>query len=38
VDFALNEDQQMVLDMVREFASQELAPKAREVDEAGAFP
>jgi butyryl-CoA dehydrogenase len=38
VNFALTEDQQMVLEMVREFAAQELAPKAREVDEAGQFP
>jgi butyryl-CoA dehydrogenase len=38
VDFKLNEDQQMVVDMVQDFAARELAPNARAVDEAHTFP
>ena len=38
MNFALTEDQQMVMEMVRDFATKELAPKAREVDERGEFP
>jgi alkylation response protein AidB-like acyl-CoA dehydrogenase len=38
MDFTFNEDQQAILAAVREFCDEELAPKARETDEAGAWP
>lgn len=38
IDFDLNEDQSAILEAVREFAAEELAPKARETDESGEFP
>lgn len=38
MNFELNEEQAAVLEAVREFAKCELAPKAKEVDEAGVFP
>ena len=38
MNFALTEDQQMILDMVKDFADKELAPKAKETDEKGEFP
>jgi alkylation response protein AidB-like acyl-CoA dehydrogenase len=38
MDFDLNEEQQMVRNSVREFAQNEIAPIAREYDEAEKFP
>jgi len=38
MDFTLTEDQAAVLGAVKEFADQELAPRARETDEAGRWP
>jgi butyryl-CoA dehydrogenase len=38
MDFTFTEDQQAILDAVREFADHELAPKAQETDEAGVWP
>lgn len=38
MDFTFNEDQQAILDAVREFADEELAPTAQETDEAGVWP
>ena len=38
MDFALTEDQQIFQRMVRDFATNELAPKAAEVDEEEKFP
>jgi alkylation response protein AidB-like acyl-CoA dehydrogenase len=38
MDFTFNEDQSAVLEAVREFCNEELAPKARETDEAGVWP
>jgi butyryl-CoA dehydrogenase len=38
LDFSLTEDQAMILDAVREFAREELAPRCRETDESGEFP
>jgi len=38
MDFTFSQDQQAVLDAVKEFADGELAPKARETDEAGVWP
>ncbi len=38
MDFDLNEEQQMVRNSVREFAQNEIAPVAREYDEAEKFP
>jgi butyryl-CoA dehydrogenase len=38
MDFALNDEQQMIRKMVREFAEKELAPRAVEVDAQGQFP
>ncbi len=38
MDFELNDEQRMIRDMVRDFAQNELAPRAREVDEMGEFP
>ncbi len=38
MDFELNDEQQMIRKMVREFAEKELAPHAAEVDAQGQFP
>jgi alkylation response protein AidB-like acyl-CoA dehydrogenase len=38
MDFTFNEDQQAVIDAVKEFCAEELAPKARETDEACRWP
>jgi len=38
MDFALSQDQKMVRDMVREFATKELEPIAAEIDESREFP
>lgn len=38
MDFALNEEQRMVRDMVRAFAQKEIAPRAARVDESEEFP
>ena len=38
MDFRLNEEQQMIQNMVREFADKELAPVAARLDEEGEFP
>jgi butyryl-CoA dehydrogenase len=38
MDFTFTEDQQAVLEAVREFADGDLAPKAQETDEAGVWP
>jgi butyryl-CoA dehydrogenase len=38
MDFDLNEDQKMLQDMVRKFASTELEPVAAEIDKTGEFP
>ena len=38
MDFTFSQDQQAVLDAVKEFADGELAPKAKETDEAEAWP
>jgi len=38
MDFQLNEEQQMVRQMVREFAEKELKPRAAETDESGRLP
>jgi len=38
MDFDLNDEQQMIRKMVREFAEKELAPHAEEVDAKGQFP
>jgi alkylation response protein AidB-like acyl-CoA dehydrogenase len=38
MDFELNDEQQMIRKMVREFAEKELAPHAAEVDAKGQFP
>jgi len=38
VDFKLTEDQRMIRDAVRDFAQNEIAPKAAETDRTGAFP
>lgn len=38
MDFRLNEDQQMMQDMVRKFAKEEIEPKAAEIDESREFP
>ncbi len=38
MDFTFNEDQAAILQAVREFADGELAPKAKETDEAGVWP
>ncbi|MEP6902215.1 MAG: acyl-CoA dehydrogenase family protein, partial [Actinomycetota bacterium] len=37
MNFELNEEQQMVKSSVREFARNEIAPRAREYDEAEKF-
>ncbi|HUU53802.1 MAG TPA: acyl-CoA dehydrogenase family protein [Armatimonadota bacterium] len=38
MDFTFNEDQTAVLEAVKGFCDEELAPKAQETDEAGAWP
>jgi len=38
MDFTFNEDQLAVLEAVKEFCDEELAPKAQETDEAGCWP
>jgi butyryl-CoA dehydrogenase len=38
MNFELNEEQRMVRDMVRDFAQQELAPRAAQVDKTEEFP
>jgi len=38
MNFELNEEQRLVRDMVRDFAQQELAPRAAQVDKAEEFP
>lgn len=38
MDFTFTEDQQAVLEAVKEFCDEELAPKAQETDEAGVWP
>ncbi len=38
MDFTFNEDQTAILEAVKEFADEELAPKAKEIDEAGVWP
>ena len=38
MDFTLSEDQLAILEAVKEFADGELAPKAKETDEAGCWP
>ena len=38
MDFTFNEDQQAILDAVKEFCDEDLAPKAKETDEAAAWP
>ncbi|MEB3102085.1 acyl-CoA dehydrogenase family protein [Ferviditalea candida] len=38
MNFELTKDQQMIKDMVSDFASREVAPKAEEIDRTGEFP
>jgi alkylation response protein AidB-like acyl-CoA dehydrogenase len=38
VDFNLTRDQKMIRDVVRDFAEQEIAPRATEIDRTGMFP
>lgn len=38
MDLALNDEQRMMLEMVRDFARQEIAPRAREMDEQAFLP
>jgi butyryl-CoA dehydrogenase len=38
MDFTFTEEQTAVLDAVKQFANEELAPKAKETDEAGVWP
>lgn len=38
MDFTLTEDQQLIKDTVRDFADQEIAPKAAEIDSESRFP
>jgi butyryl-CoA dehydrogenase len=38
MDFTFNEDQAAILEAVKEFADEDLAPKAKETDEAGVWP
>ncbi len=38
MDFTFNEDQTAILEAVKEFCREELAPKAKETDEAAAWP
>ncbi|MEH7691665.1 acyl-CoA dehydrogenase family protein, partial [Bacillus velezensis] len=38
MNFQLTKEQQMVREMVRDFAKNEIAPKAHEVDQSSVFP
>ncbi len=38
ISFEISEEQQLIRDMIRSFAREELAPRARESDEAGEIP
>ena len=38
MDFELNDEQKMILEQVRQFATKEIAPKAAKIDETGEFP
>jgi len=38
MDFTLNEEQMAIRDTCREFAEQEIKPRAEEMDRTGAFP
>ncbi|WP_027363726.1 acyl-CoA dehydrogenase [Desulfotruncus alcoholivorax] len=38
MDFNLTKDQQMIRDVVRDFAEQEIVPRASEIDKTGQFP
>ncbi len=38
MDFQLNEEQRLIRDMVRDFATSEIAPKAAEIDRSREFP
>jgi alkylation response protein AidB-like acyl-CoA dehydrogenase len=38
MDFQLTEEQKLIRDTVRDFAQQEIAPRAQEMDEQGEFP
>ncbi|MGV7066910.1 acyl-CoA dehydrogenase family protein, partial [Bacillus velezensis] len=38
MNFQLTKEQQMVREMVRDFAKNEIAPKAHEVDQSAVFP
>src|SRR5579875_486114 len=38
MDFTLNDEQRMIRDMCREFAEEEIKPKAEELDRTAAFP
>jgi len=38
MDFKLNETQQMLQDMVRSFANEQLVPRAEHLDREGEFP
>jgi len=38
MDFTFNEDQSAIIDAVKEFCDEDLAPKAQETDEAGRWP
>jgi butyryl-CoA dehydrogenase len=38
MDFTLNDEQQMIRDMCRAFAEEEIKPRAEEMDRTGAFP
>ncbi|MBF7083083.1 acyl-CoA dehydrogenase [Desulfallas sp. Bu1-1] len=38
MDFNLTRDQKMIRDVVRDFAEQEIAPRATEIDRTGTFP
>ena len=38
MDFTINEEQMAIRDTCREFAEQEIKPRAEEMDRTGAFP
>ncbi len=38
MDFLLNEEERMMQDMVRSFATKEVAPRAAQMDATGEFP
>jgi len=38
MDFSLSDEQQMIRNMCREFAEEEIKPHAEEMDRSGAFP